>query len=676
MAPPRPKVGPSVDFTTLPTRSTRRQATDDSPSPPGSEKSSQGRPARASKTAAKKKAVWHGAAPVGPKPKDPNATGRKRSASNQQASAKSKARKMDGAGESHCSLTHILIQDSSQILLRTYRTQRWRNSQWPPSARKPNKFRIRTTPPPHRHLRLAGRTDQIPPKTPAELWDHDVDDADSEKSDGSNDEEHDDFEVEDEEDLQHVPTDVLSRTFAQEQARWQNDDGLDADLNDNLGHERPSSRASMSSGYMSVPASEPAADSDESDAEASATFAALSKAAQRVPLAEQRKKKSAENTASVDEPSCLPPRKERGKRDTARDNEKPRFIDTAMSTKPQGSGKSRNNSPAPKVKQEPVEPTVRRQYVGKERQSSPDIINISDSDDDGIQVVDSSSIEIVFRPEDGKVTLKMQHSRVERTVQLGIDFYLGYYLFKIAFPGTERSLKFRLYTPALGCHGKDQTDITYRNLLTPLLHGRASSFRLKAKNASDATVMANYALQGNAEARTGFLITGMRYIPVVTWGRRLPVQLPVDPRTGKRGDDVVDTTMPYMAAGIRSTLLLAFFKGSPSVADKYSELFETNKDGRKELPASMAALGGTAVHSSLNEHRTGHHVQSKFEGNAVQEIYDTHILLLDTLRAKGSTVLADLYDIMHFTMFISAGSRLGSVAAKPMAMEALALINL
>ncbi|KAJ7709097.1 hypothetical protein B0H14DRAFT_3172540 [Mycena olivaceomarginata] len=267
--------------------------------------------------------------------------------------------------------------------------------------------------------------------------------------------------------------------------------------------------------------------------------------------------------------------------------------------------------------------------------------------------------------------------RVERTVQLGIDFYLGYYLFKIAFPGTEQKnifAKDALLNSAFTLRLLDvmeriKTDITYRNLLTPLLHGRASSFRLKAKNASDATVMANYALQGNAEARTGFLITGMRYIYPLSPG-------PVDPRTGKRGDDVVDTTMPYMAAGIRSTLLLAFFKSSPSVADKYSELFETNKDGRKELPASMAALGGTAVHSSLNEHRTGHHVQSKFEGNAVQEIYDTHILLLDTLRAKGSTVLADLYDIMHFTMFISAGSRLGSVAAKPMAMEALALLNL
>ncbi|KAJ7300953.1 hypothetical protein DFH08DRAFT_1090378 [Mycena albidolilacea] len=326
-----------------------------------------------------------------------------------------------------------------------------------------------------------------PAQDPAELWDHDVDDADSEKSDGSNDE-HDDFEVEDEEDLQHVP------------------------------------------------ASEPAADSDESDAEASATFAALSKAAQRVPLAEQRKKKSTENTASADEPSCLPPRKERGKRDTARDNEKPRFIDTAMSTKPQGSGKLHDNSSAPKVKQEPVEPTVRRQHVGKERQSSPDIISISDSDDDGIQVVDSSSIEIVFRPEDGKVTLKMQHSRVERTVQLGIDFYLGYYLFKIAFPGTEQKnifAKDALSNSAFTLRLLDvmeriKTDTTYRNLLTPLLHGRASSFRLKAKNASDATVMANYALQGNAEARTGFLITGMRYIYPLSPG-------PVDPRTGKRG---------------------------------------------------------------------------------------------------------------------------------------------
>ncbi|KAJ7875216.1 hypothetical protein B0H13DRAFT_1894236 [Mycena leptocephala] len=84
----RPKVGPSVDFTALPRRSTRGRATDDSLPPPElPEKNAGKRPPRASKTAAKKNAVWQGAAPVGPKPKDPNATGRKRSASNQQESA-------------------------------------------------------------------------------------------------------------------------------------------------------------------------------------------------------------------------------------------------------------------------------------------------------------------------------------------------------------------------------------------------------------------------------------------------------------------------------------------------------------------------------------------------------------------------------------------------------------
>ncbi|KAJ7862162.1 hypothetical protein B0H14DRAFT_2575616 [Mycena olivaceomarginata] len=94
------------------------------------------------------------------------------------------------------------------------------------------------------------------------------------------------------------------------------------------------------------------------------------------------KKKSAKNTVSVDAPTSLHLEK-RGKCDIARDNEKPRFIDA----------------------------TTLQQTSGA-------------------------------RPEDGKVTLKLQHSRVERTVQLGIDFYLGYYLFKLAFPGTEQKNTF------------------------------------------------------------------------------------------------------------------------------------------------------------------------------------------------------------------------------------------
>ncbi|KAJ6459243.1 hypothetical protein C8R45DRAFT_1221410 [Mycena sanguinolenta] len=511
-----------------------------------------------------------------------NTTGRKRSASNQQESVKLKARKTSGEGHGdggnpssarHENQKKKVISDSEETPA--------------PQAPQPRKSR------------------QLDPtQDPAELWDHD--DAESDKSDRSNQEEVNDFEVEDEEDLEHVPADVLSQRFAQE-ARWQdgNDDDVEADVDDDFpAHECPSSRASRSSGYMSVPASDHASDSDEavSDAEASATFAALSKASQRVPPVDQSRGKSAKNSRPVDAPTSLHLKKELGKRDIARDIEKPQFMDTVISTKPHARGKLRDTSSIPKVKREPDELAVHRQHVQKEHQSLSDIISISDSDDDTVPVINASSIQIVFRP-DGKVTLKSQHSRVERTVQLGIDFYLGYYLFKLAFPGTEQKNPFAL----------------------------------------DALLNSAYNLE-------------------------LPD--PVDLRTGKRGDDVVDTTKPYMTAGIHSTLLIAFFKGSPSVASKYSELFETNKDGRKELQASMVALGGTAVHSSLNDDRSGHHVQSKFEGNAVQEIYDTHILVLDRLRAKGSTVLVDLYDVMV------AESRLGSIAAKPMAMEALALLNL
>ncbi|KAJ7750911.1 hypothetical protein B0H16DRAFT_1460612 [Mycena metata] len=126
-------------------------------------------------------------------------------------------------------------------------------------------------------------------------------------------------------------------------------------------------------------------------------------------------------------------------------------------------------------------------------------------------------------------------------------------------------------------------------------------------------------------------------------------------------DDIPDNSQAYMSEGNRATLSQSFFRGSPSIASKYSALFKTNEaTGNKECPVPMVALVGTA---------SGRHVPSKFEGNALQEIYDTHILLLETLVKRGSTVLEDLYTTM------AAGSRLGQVAQKPMALAALAILG-
>ncbi|KAJ6614113.1 hypothetical protein B0H10DRAFT_2221585 [Mycena sp. CBHHK59/15] len=114
----------------------------------------------------------------------------------------------------------------------------------------------------------------------------------------------------------------------------------------------------------------------------------------------------------------------------------------------------------------------------------------------------------------------------------------------------------------------------------------------------------------------------------------------------------------------------AFIKGSPSLASKYSELFVTNVNGKKEVPIPMVALAGTAVHAALSEHCSGRHVPSKFEGNSLQEVYDTHLLLLDRLCQANSTVLEDLYAVL------SGGSHLGDIASKPMAIAALAVLGL
>ncbi|KAJ7868998.1 hypothetical protein B0H14DRAFT_2572149 [Mycena olivaceomarginata] len=68
------------------------------------------------------------------------------------------------------------------------------------------------------------------------------------------------------------------------------------------------------------------------------------------------------------------------------------------------------------------------------------------------------------------------------------------------------------------------------------------------------------------------------------------------PKLGSRGDDIVDNSQPYLAEGIQVPLSQAFFKGAPSTASKYSDLFPTNEEsGNKELPAPMVALAATAL---------------------------------------------------------------------------------
>ncbi|KAJ7180027.1 hypothetical protein C8R43DRAFT_1117371 [Mycena crocata] len=312
--------------------------------------------------------------------------------------------------------------------------------------------------------------------------------------------------------------------------------------------------------------------------------------------------------------------------------------------------------------------TIKREFVDSPMRFSSEAIEISLDEDDKSD--DHSSIEIVWT--DRKIGLKQQHSRVEKTLQLGIELYLGYYLLKNSFPTSKLRTAFGGDALLNAAHRLDYQDIVQRLLdaddqncenLATVLHARVSTFRAKAKAVSDMTVLPNFDLRSNSEQRVSFLTAGMRYIYPLSPG-------PIDPKMLMRGDDVVANDRPYMALGVHEVLTQAFFKGTPSVASKYVGQFPVSADGRKQCPAAMIALGCTVIHCSLNEHRTGRHISSQFEGNTLQEAYDTHMLVLDKASAANPNLLADIYDA------VAGGSRLGSVASQPMAREALAMLGL
>ncbi|KAJ7900757.1 hypothetical protein B0H14DRAFT_3753135 [Mycena olivaceomarginata] len=198
-----------------------------------------------------------GAAPKGPKPKDVQATARKRSASNSspQESVKSKSRKLASANLSDVEMAEAQV---TPILTRRKKAKKEEDLS-------------------------------------------DKDDGESEKSEtSSNHAEDDNFAVEEDEDLQNVPAEGL---VADVRARGDDRTGSHCRMTQKRKMpttapimlnppSRPSSRASMSSGYLSVPASELASDSgEESDAEANAAFTALSAAAQRVPPVPEKRRK-------------------------------------------------------------------------------------------------------------------------------------------------------------------------------------------------------------------------------------------------------------------------------------------------------------------------------------------------------------------------------------------------
>ncbi|KAJ6453293.1 hypothetical protein C8R47DRAFT_1083453 [Mycena vitilis] len=200
----------------------------------------------------------------------------------------------------------------------------------------------------------------------------------------------------------------------------------------------------------------------------------------------------------------------------------------------------RVNSPLGPVKLEPQENALRVSAP------LPSIIIIDSSD---VEFVEASDIDVV-------------------------------YLFKHFFPSTEEKNIFTLDALVNAAHSLQVEDIKKRLLTDP---DYVDSLAPVCKIPSDVTVVTNYALKTNVEARVQFLLEGMRYIYAGAIDGEPGVRIPL-----LNDADVIQKGTAYTSEGFKATILNAFFRGTPSLGQKYASLW------RNKVPKSMVAIGGTA----------------------------------------------------------------------------------
>ncbi|KAJ7314827.1 hypothetical protein DFH08DRAFT_972559 [Mycena albidolilacea] len=67
-------------------------------------------------------------------------------------------------------------------------------------------------------------------------------------------------------------------------------------------------------------------------------------------------------------------------------------------------------------------------------------------------------------------------------------------------------------------------------------------------------------------------------------------------------------------------------------------------------PTRPVTHASTHIHSVLDDHSTGEYKRSNFDGSRVQDIYDVHILLLETIKEEKP----DKYRVMMENIFTLA----------------------
>ncbi|KAI1785051.1 hypothetical protein LXA43DRAFT_1119318, partial [Ganoderma leucocontextum] len=162
--------------------------------------------------------------------------------------------------------------------------------------------------------------------------------------------------------------------------------------------------------------------------------------------------------------------------------------------------------------------------------------------------------------------------------------------------------------------------------LRSLIGIRTSTIRLAVKRVADAHVVAHYNINpGNAIGRVRDLFEWMMYIYPFT-----------DQADGGRS---VPWAKPYIHPCVVAVLRAAFVNPGPhSMLTDHPEIFASthaNRPEETEIPTVMAALVATAIHAAISEWRLGFHKPASFSADAFIDIYNEHMIILNTAKFRN-----------------------------------------
>ncbi|KAF7354384.1 hypothetical protein MVEN_01127200 [Mycena venus] len=213
---------------------------------------------------------------------------------------------------------------------------------------------------------------------------------------------------------------------------------------------------------------------------------------------------------------------------------------------------------------------------------------------------------------------------------------------RFAFDSLSRSARDQNFT---SIHWRLLNDEAYREGLSTVLSGRISTFRGNVKTMAECVIYGKYGVQQNCAVLVGRLLAGQSYIYPHKPDK-------INPRTNLI--EVVqfgqaDGKRPYEHEAIPA-VVSGFFKGSNPIAERIQALFERNEAGNYEATQQMVALACAGIHSVLEDFSTGEYKRSNFDGSQVQDIYNVHIVLLETIKEEKP----EKYRIMMENIFTLA----------------------